>query len=352
MTFQTYLSSKRSHAEQILIDTFKSYRKIFNDEPWSLDVITRLETIIPKGKLMRFGLSQLGYEGYAKTESLAMERVGIALECVHTGLLFHDDIMDEDEKRRGNETLHVSYAKDFVESARNPKHFGESLAICVADFAYFIAFDFMSQTDMDADTKTRITSILAKEFSRVSLAQMQDAQFGQTPIEPTQEEIVHMYRGKTGRYSVSLPLVLGAVAGHASASDIDSLWNIGETLGVLYQIRDDALSLFGDVHMTGKPQGSDVIQNKKTLYRQHLMANVTKSMKSKLESIFGGRQLSSENHAYVLECLEKVGTIQWIDSFSSKLADLARTNILALAMSQKEKDILLDFMSFVSNRNI
>jgi geranylgeranyl diphosphate synthase, type I len=352
MIFQKYLTSKRLHAENILQDFFHEYTKEFEHEQFSSDVIHHLQDSIPKGKLMRFSLTQLGYEGYSESSTKAVEILGMCLECVHSGLLFHDDIIDQDNKRRGTDALHVSYSKTYAKTANESNRLGESLAMCTADFIFFLVFDVLSQLDIDNNMKQQIVSIISREFARVSLAQMQDTLWGHTSIEPTHDEIIHMYKGKTGRYSVSLPFVLGAVMAHAPTSDIPLLWNIGETLGILYQIRDDYLSLFGDESVTGKPIGSDISQNKKTLFRYYLLAHASESMKLKLNDILGHHTITHENLHFVCDCLEKTGTLDWINSITTDFSASVRRDIEKLTMNKKTKEILLDFLLFVGNRNI
>jgi geranylgeranyl diphosphate synthase, type I len=352
MIFSDYLTSKRHIAELTLSEILHKYLKIYEYEPWSHDVINRLEDTIPKGKLMRYGLTQLGYEGYSKIPSKSVDILGVAFECVHTGLLFHDDIMDNDKRRRGNDSLYVTYAKKYEKSARDENHLGKSLAICVADFIFFIVFDMISHSDIESVTKDTIITMISREFARVTLSQMQDISFGQTSEEPTQEEIIRMYRGKTGRYSVSLPLVCGATVAKAPPKDIDLLWTIGETLGILYQIRDDALSLFGNESVTGKQVGSDIIQNKKTLFREYLMTHTDKATKRNLQLIFGASGLTSENLIFVQECLRKTGTVAWIDSYTTELSEKIKTDITCLTMDKKTKDIFCDFLAFITQRTL
>jgi len=136
MTFSNYLTSKRPQAQITLTEILQRYREVFKDEPWGFSVISQLENIIPKGKLTRYALTQLGYEGYSVDSSKLSEILGISLECVHTGLLFHDDIMDDDNKRRGNDALHIAYAKTYRKSSHDSQGLGKNLAICTADFAF------------------------------------------------------------------------------------------------------------------------------------------------------------------------------------------------------------------------
>lgn len=351
MTFQNYLSSKRTEAERSLPEFFQIYRAMFRNEPQSEQVISMLETVIPKGKLMRFALTQLGFEGYSDVSNKNVILLGIILECIHTGLLFQDDIMDEDTLRRGNDSLHITYAKKYQKSARNPQHLGESLTTCTADFAFFIAFDLISHLDISLLMKEKVTCLLSREFARVSLAQMEDSLYGQTPVEPTQENIIQMYRGKTGRYSVALPLICGATVAGAHSTETDLLWKIGESLGILYQIHDDTLSIFGNEKVTGKPLGSDIIQNKKTLIRQYLFAHSDKKMLIKLHSLFGNASITSDDIAYIQTSLSETGTIQWIHKYISEEANDVRLHIQELEMKQSTKDILHNFLQFISDRN-
>ena len=213
------------------------------------DVLRRLKEYVVRGKLLRGALVFLGYEaaegprlaspdGEAERRCLA---AAAAMELTQSFLLIHDDIMDKDEVRRGVPSLHRQYREFSQErGVEDAEHLGVSLGICVGDVGVFLAMELLAQADPS------LLSTYARELNLVGLAQMDDVYFGQAPEEPAVDRIVQVYRFKTGRYTFSLPLVLGAALGGADQGTQEALARFGEELGVVFQIKDDEIGLFGE----------------------------------------------------------------------------------------------------------
>jgi geranylgeranyl pyrophosphate synthase len=177
---------------------------------------------------------------------------------VHTGLLIHDDIIDRDEVRRGEEALHISYrSEEFSDrQARN-------LALCSGDVAYFLAFRAISESEVQS---SKALSVFSSTFSRVGLGEMSDIELSGQASET--DQVIQMYRDKTASYTFALPLRLAAVL--ATGEDRTDLKDLGLELGVLYQIKDDHLDLFSGTEDTGKPEVSDLVEGKTTLHTELL----------------------------------------------------------------------------------
>src|SRR6185437_3870747 len=124
---------------------------------------------------------------------------------------------------------------------------------------------------------------------------------GYTQNIVTQEEIEQVYRYKTARYTFSLPLMLGALLAQKDATIIQQLENFGEKIGTLFQLKDDDISLFGKEETTGKPEGSDIRENKKTLHRHYLFQYASSEEKQQLQTLFGKQNLTKNDIAYVRE---------------------------------------------------
>lgn len=104
-----------------------------------------------------------------------------------------------------------------------------------------------------------------------------------------------MYREKTASYTFELPLRLASIV--SDSQDSRKLAEIGRNLGVLFQIRDDHIELFSNGE-TGKPDLSDIMQNKKTVHRRKLLekAGNPEQIKGKMEG-----ETSREEAEEVLE---------------------------------------------------
>jgi geranylgeranyl pyrophosphate synthase len=91
--------------------------------------------------------------------------------------------------------------------------------------------------NIDAVTFTRIIRLVSKEYESVCIAQMTDV----SKSAKTKEDILRLYTYKTARYTFSVPLAVGAMLAKASDKIINDFLELGETIGILFQIQDDKL---------------------------------------------------------------------------------------------------------------
>jgi geranylgeranyl diphosphate synthase type I len=145
-----------------------------------------------------------------------------ALELFHAAFLIHDDIMDGDAVRRGKPSMHAQV--------------GESVALSIGDMAIFCGYDVLSHLGQE------LVSYISRELANVTVAQMHDVYPRE---EQTRDALLHTYTYKTARYTFSLPLAAGAILAGAPGETIAQLERLGESMGILFQIRDDELD--GDV---------------------------------------------------------------------------------------------------------
>ena len=114
---------------------------------------------------------------------------------------------------------------------------------------------------------------------------MQDVRNGELPPDSvSMDDVINTYRHKTGRYTFSLPISLGALLRGSNIDTRHKLERMGEYLGVIFQIKDDEIGLFGDPDLTGKPNSSDLAEGKKTVFTQGLWKTMEESQKTELEA--------------------------------------------------------------------
>lgn len=231
---------------------------------WGTEGVSRLLPFITAGKSLRGCLVLFIYNMFAKSDSLINALpVAASLELIHSGALIHDDIMDHDDMRRHMKSIHRQF-----EQFSTDKRFGESMAINIGDLCFFLAFEQLSKSNFpDA---SRLISLASQEFAAVTVAQQSDVASSYLSHKLSEEEIISLYRTKTARYTFSLPLMMAGVLANADVSTCNILESLGESMGILFQIRDDELSVIGDMVKTGKPVGSDEKNKKQTLIRLFL----------------------------------------------------------------------------------
>lgn len=298
----------------------------------------RLLEFTEKGKMLRGGLVVLAYQLTREDpenrpvpdEVLAL---GAVMELFQSGFLIHDDIMDRDEKRRGTWSVYTQYSRLAAEMGiKDSYHAGESLGICVGDIAFFMAFEILAGISTDwtgsgSKPGERLFGLCAQELSYVGVAQMMDVYWGESEGTVTEQEVLELYRYKTGRYTFSLPLMSGALMSGAAQEQREALEKIGELLGVVFQLKDDELGLFGDEEQLGKPVGSDIKEGKKTPFLLRLMQRGAPREQERVSSLIGNESISSDDAQYIRGLVERYGIRQEIADLCQEYADRARTII-------------------------
>ena len=268
-------------------------------------------------------------------------RAAAAMEIIHSSLLIHDDIMDNDRLRRGGRTIFVQYEQAGRRArAADPAAFGRSMGICAGDVGYFLAWEILSGLALDAERKVELLALVSRELSYVGLAQMQDVAFSAFPRIPSRDDVLALYIYKTARYTFALPLMAGALLAGAPAVERRKLCELGERLGVIFQVRDDELGIFGSEAETGKPVGSDIREGKKTLLYLELIRRARGAEKRRLEELFGKPDLTASESKRVREAIEGLGARGTLERLMEGLAKEALRIIHSLSITKDHSRIL------------
>ena len=178
-------------------------------------------------------------------------RTAAAVEMIHTYSLIHDDLpsMDDDDLRRGRETCH--------------KKFDEATAILAGDALQVLSFQAISEdVRLTAGKRVELISRLGRAATRMVVGQQLDLEAeGETSISVEKVERIH--RNKTGAL-IQFSAEAGAMIAGAGENEFASISSYGESLGLLFQIKDDLLDMTKTTDQLGKTAGKDVASAKAT----------------------------------------------------------------------------------------
>ncbi len=330
-------------------------QELRNRIPWGEDVLQRLKPFVDRGKMIRGGLVLLAHGMYRGNSQAASLQTAAAMELLQTAFLIHDDIMDQDTLRRGEKTIFRQYAEwGHSHGLKEPDKFGGAMGICAGDVAFFLAFELLNQLPAKAETRQAVAATTLQEIAKVGLGQMQDVFFGFTRQPVSEEDIHTVFRCKTAPYTFTLPLLAGAVLADREAKDLEQLRAFGETMGIIFQIRDDELGLFGDQEELGKPVGTDIRQGKKTLFHLYLDQALRGADRQRLREIFGNPDIDDTAVAWVRRQLIETGIRERLREKVQTLADLARRQAVALALpkdGEAGRQVLLEIVGYCLQRS-
>ncbi len=340
----TYFQTVRPGIANTLSEILRDYKpRLGAVSPLGEQLAERLETYAHSGKMIRGILVRLGYELCAaeppdEAMNRVLDRAGAAMEFLQAGLLIHDDIMDRDTMRRGGATVHAQYESDATAAhAADPVHHGLSLGVCAGDVAFFLGFHTLASLPVPESFRERarkVCAFSAQELCWVGIAQMEDVRNGASGIgrNPEPAQILKVYRYKTGRYTFSLPLVVGAMLADAGPAHIEALDQAGENLGVVFQLKDDELGVFGDAALSGKRADSDIREDKKTLLRHFLFEAADEPLRARLAEIFGSREPGEEGLQDVRAAMETTGARAKVREYMNCFAMEATDRIAGLPL--------------------
>ncbi|MEV4971534.1 polyprenyl synthetase family protein [Streptomyces scopuliridis] len=167
----------------------------------------------------------------------------VVVELTHLATLYHDDVMDEAEVRRG------------VDSAN--ARWGNSVAVLTGDFLFARASHIL------ADLGPEAVRIQAEAFERLVTGQILETAGPRDGRDPV-DHYLDVMGGKTGSL-VAVSCRFGAMTSGADESVVDILTQYGERLGVAFQLADDVLDIASDSHESGKMPGTDLREGIPTL---------------------------------------------------------------------------------------
>ncbi|MBU0597641.1 polyprenyl synthetase family protein [Patescibacteria group bacterium] len=318
---------------------------------WSRDVMTRLLEYTKRGKMVRGGLIMLTCEMFGKKADKEVIKTAAAIELFHSALLVHDDIMDRSDLRRSKASMHLQYEKiGQQENFTEPAHFGQSSALCVGDVVFLITFELLSSLKIKPQQKEKIITTFAQEMASVGLAQLGEMYLGYSRKKVQKKEIMKVYRFKTARYTISLPLIMGALLADQNKKTMRLIERIGEYIGIMFQIRDDELGLFGQEEGVGKSVGVDIQENKKTLYYYYLYKKSSPAQKRKLNKVFGKKKISASELKYIQTLVRELGVDKDILQEIGKLKKKTLGMFYGLKTKNRYKIALRELMEFIVQR--
>jgi len=352
MTFGSYFRGTRKRLLKLL-DAFLESKKAdwAGLRPWGRDVPGRLAEFTGKGKLIRGGLVCLGCQMASGRLSADAVRAGAALELIQSALLIHDDIMDRDLRRRGAPSLHRQYAMMAErEGLSEPHHFGVSMGICAGEIAIFLAFEVLSGLKARPAGAAAVQKLFAGTFGLVGLGQMLDIHAGASSKAVPERRILDIYRFKTAGYSFSLPLAAGWTLGGGRPSVRERLEGLGELMGLIFQIKDDELGLFGDEKVLGKPVGSDIRQGKKTLLIRRLLERAAPGERKTLQGLIGRPGISEREVRAVRDLALRHGVDAEVRRITAGYGKRAAAAIRRLPVEPRYREVLETLLDFSLTR--
>ena len=240
------LSQNAKKIDKFLIKYLENQKKTLLINPMKYGVISggkkiRSTIIFDAGKIFNINEKKL-------------INIGAAVECIHSYSLIHDDLpcMDNDSIRRGKPTTHKKY--------------GEASAVLAGSSLLTLAFEIIAgkKFKLNSKSKNEIISSLAICSGHTGIAGGQELDLKFENKKKKFNQIIDMQKKKTGKLFNFCLYAVGVIANKSTKEKI-FLGNLGEDIGLLFQLADDFLDIKGSKKLVGKPVKKDNKKGKSTL---------------------------------------------------------------------------------------
>jgi geranylgeranyl diphosphate synthase, type I len=314
-------------------------------------VTDELRAYVAGGKRVRPALLLLGYEAAGGADRGDVHGPALSLELLHTCALAHDDVIDRAATRRGRPTVHHTFAARHRAArwAGDPEDYGEAVAILLGDLAFVHADELFLRARVPAAALLAGLARFTVLREEVMAGQYLDLHAA-TSRTTDRELALTVATLKSGRYSVSRPLEIGALLAGADDALIEGLGRFGDPLGRAFQVRDDLLGVFGEEAATGKSAASDLAEGKRTLLVAEATARLDGGDRERLEAGLGDPHLDAEQAAELRALLEGSGGRAATEAYVREAVAEADAVLAELALPAPVAAALGDLARYLGDR--
>ncbi len=284
-----------------------------------------------------------------------------AVEIYHNWTLVHDDIIDNDNIRRGAPTTHIQVAdyavKHFEADAVAADKFGRDFAILAGDIQQGWSVNMLLKS-AERGVSAPVTLALCRRMQELVNRELisgeaLDVEF---PLRGWRsigsEEVVRMLYLKTGallRFCTEAGAAIGIGTLDFSEPVIASLGEFASSAGIAFQLRDDWLGIFGDFEKFGKGIGADLVEGKPTIMLLKTFELIGESDREKLESLIGLPEYTVAQIETVRKLMRDSGAEKYVLDKSAELSAKGRS-ILQCFDDNRYRQLLLELNEYLVSR--
>lgn len=291
-----------------------------------------LAAFVASGKRLRPAFVYWGHRAAGADHDEGVWHVAAGVELLHAFALVHDDVMDRGDERRGRPTVHRALAGQHDAEALEGDRdwFGIGGAVLAGDLLFVWADRLLDETPMDAAALDRARRVFSDLRVEVMAGQYLDLRLADLPAAD-QDDALRVALLKSGRYTVTRPLQLGAaLAGSHEGLDA-ALEAYGDAVGVAFQLRDDLLGVFGDPDVTGKGVADDLREGKRTLLVLRALEQADPRDRDRLAAGLGDPDLDEEGAAELRRIIADSGARDAVEQLVQQRRERAHAAVASVS---------------------
>ena len=304
------------------------------------------------GKLIRGFLIAFGYK-LLKEDISYSYNLSLAYEIFQTSILIHDDIIDNDNLRRGKETIHYTNFKKYKSlNESDAKKTSESIALCIGDYGFFKVNELIIKNYKDDPNFIKLfnyyNDIVLKTVEGELIDVVLSFEGKYKEIKNLEENIILIYKLKTAFYTIIGPLTMGLILGGIDDDKLEDIKKFGEKVGIAFQIQDDILGIYSDM---GKVIGSDIKEFKQTILYSYVMKD--EKYKNELLKYYGKENITSDEINETRRIFKECGAYEYANNLMNKYYEESIQIMKGINwIKNEDKEIIYGFIEYLTRRKI
>ncbi|MFU8850111.1 polyprenyl synthetase family protein [Micromonospora sp. SL1-18] len=344
----------------LLRDRFDAALAAFLDRQragWSDDGTAVVHAVLHRfvlagGKRVRPLFCYWGWRGFGGPDGAPIVAAAAALELFHAFALIHDDILDRSDRRRGQPTVHRSFADLHARSGwcGDPEAYGRDAALLCGDLCAAWSGQMFHGCGLDPARVRHGLAVFAQMRAEVIAGEYLDvvSAVGDGSVAAA----LVVVRMKTARYTVTRPVQIGAALAGADPEAVAALADFGDPLGDAFQLRDDLLGVFGDPAATGKSNLDDLREGKPTVLMALARQAAGPAQAARLRVLVGDPELDHGGAAEVRRVIEATGARERVEEMIQARVGQARAALDGLPLAEPARAALTDLTTRAAHREV
>ena len=239
------------------------------------------------------------------------------IEFIHTATLLHDDVVDDSQMRRGQETASNIW--------------GNEAAVLVGDYLYSRAFQMMVRAQ-----SMRIMDLLSNATNTIAQGEVLQLLNVNDP-DTSEEKYNEVIYGKTACLFEAATRI-GAMLGNSDEETEDAMASFGKHLGTAFQLVDDALDYSADSDELGKNVGDDLAEGKPTLPLIYAMQQGNEQQAALIRDAI--KQGGLEHIEPITEIIKSTGALEYTFAQAISETDKAKAAIEFLPSGEHKQALM------------
>ncbi len=294
--------------------------------------------ILRRGKRLASCSTLLTYKGYKGKLDDEIIRVCVGVELYRHSILIHDDMVDMDDMRRGEKTVHELFKEDF------DRRFGGGTAVFLGNIAHGLAMHSIANSGFNEEKVSKMLALLSRGVTEVNESQILDLLFEYKDVDISEWSTMASKRAAS-LFKVSI--LMGALSAGATERETRILEEAASNMGYAFDIQDDIIDTYAEEKKYGRSPCGDISLGKKPLHVIHALNSMNREKSRTLKGLLSKEKLSLREIDTIRTVIRESGGLEKAKETSKEHAEKAKALFAKTSLQSDVKDFFYNVIDYI-----